>query len=195
VAANSPGAAFFQEAFAKVNEGALAKDAAALKYYAKTLAKLLRADHLDVEVSANQARTQLSTHPPSGVSKAHLKMIIHQLSSLSATSLSAVLRSSIPTSTFAAAYKSISFRDLATIVNGFVVDRRLSVAAGKRLANDLARAQSACRNRSARIAAMKTFVKDLHTYAPSEADFLSFGARPLLANTIPAASCPTAQRA
>jgi hypothetical protein len=190
VAANSPMAAFFQEAFAKVNEGAVALQAVALRSYANTLARLLRADHLDAAVSAKQAKMALSKHPPHGVSKAKLQLIIRQLSSRSSTSISAILRSSLPTATFAAAYKSISFRDLAVIVNGLVVNGNLPVAVGKTLANDLANAQSVCTNPSARIAAVNRFVADLHTYAPSEAKFLGFGAQPLLAHNVPLSSCP-----
>jgi hypothetical protein len=188
-AAKSSLAAFFQGAFGKVNEGALAQQAAALALYGKALAKLMRADHLDVPPSVSEAELELSRHPPHGVSRAQLKMIIRQLSSLAGTKLSAVLGSSIPASTLAAAYQSMSLPDLAAIVNGLVSNGQVRLSAGQKLANDLTVAQSVCTNASARISAMKRFVTDLKTYAPSEAQFLSFGAQPLVAQRIPTASC------
>ena len=196
VTANALVPAFFQEAFAKINEGAMAGDAAALHSQGKTLATILRADHLDVSISPGQAKSWLSKHRPSGVSKAQLKMITGQLSSLSKRKLlSTLLSSSLSAPTFAASYRSISLIDLAAIVNGLAVSHNISTAVGQRLAADLTSVQSVCTNASQRIAGMNRFTADLHTYAKSEAQFLSFGAQPLLASTVPASSCGTATSA
>jgi hypothetical protein len=191
VAAKALVPAFFQEAFAKVNEGAMAGDAAALHSHGKTLSTILRADHLDVAISPGQAKSWLSKHPPKGVSKAQLKTIAGQLSTLSGRKLSTLLSSSLRAPTFAASYKSISLIDLAAIVNGLVVNRNISTAGGQRLAADLTSVQSVCTNASQRVAGMNRFIGDVKTYATSEAKFLSFGSQPLLASTVPASSCGT----
>jgi hypothetical protein len=186
VKANSPSSAFFQEALAKVNEGALASDLAAVQSYGGALAKLLHADHLDFTISARQARSVLSKHPPKGLPSAAQKLFAKQLSSLTGTVSDAALRASFPASSLSSHYKSITLIDLASIVNGLARAGQLSVATGQKLVGDLGNAETACQ----RAAAMQQFVRDAQAGTPSNAAFLKLGAQPLLATPIPA-SCPS----
>jgi hypothetical protein len=188
VKANSPPAAFFQEAFAKVNEGALATDVAAEHFYGQRLVKLLHADHLDRTYTVKRAKADLSRDSRLLPKSAH-DLFVGQLHLIGGTVSSAALGASIPASTFAGEYKLITITDLAAIVNGLVQNRDFSGAVGRRLAADLTSAQNDCSNTSRRIAAVKRFIADARAKALSDARFLSLGATPLLANKIAPSSC------
>jgi hypothetical protein len=188
VKANSPFAAFFQEAFAKVNEGALATDVAAEHFYGQQLVKLLHADHLDRTYTVKRAKADLSRDSKLLPKSVH-DLFVGQLHLIGGTVRTAALGASISASTFSAEYKAITITDLAAIVNGLVSNRDFSVAVGRTLAADLTSAQNNCANSSRRIAAIKRFIAYARAKAQSDAGFLSLGAKPLLASKVPASSC------
>ena len=190
VKANAPASAFFQEAFEKVNAGALAADLVAEQFYGRALAKLLRADRLDVQLSSRQARAEVSSLPSSVISKATRNMLLSQLSSLKGTVSASALGAPLSSSAFASQYQSITLSELASIVNGLAHNGDFSNAVAQTLINDLHAAQNACANPSQRTAAIGQFIADLRANAPSDdAQFLSFGAQPLTRRNVPASSC------
>lgn len=188
VKANDPLSAFFQEAFAKINEGVLANDLAVERADGRALAKLLAA-HGGTAASVRQVKTGLSRLPSSVLSGPDRALLLAQLSPVSGTLGPGSLGTPLPGSAFASAYQSISLRDLASLVNAFVRLGHFSVGAGQTLVTDLAKALTACSNPTQRIAAMNQFVADALAHAGSDGAFLKSGARPLLAATVPAAAC------
>jgi hypothetical protein len=186
---NHPASAFFQAAFAKVNEGVMVADLLGTQRYGQAVANLLIADHLDVHLSSRQAKNELSNLPASVLPKSERKLFLRQLNAISGPVSSTVLGAPLATSAFAAHYRSISLSDLAALVYGLWRNGHYSQAVEQTLTADLVSAQNACSNASQRTAAMQHFVSDVLAQAGSYGSFLKFGAQPLLAAGVPAASC------
>lgn len=203
---NSPPYAFSQEAFGKVNMGALAIDLAAMRAYGRAFARVLRADHLNIKLTARQAKKAESTLLSSMISNQLLdelvagglarhragarKLLMRRLTAISGAVSVSALGAALPSSAFASQYKSITLSGLASIVNSLTGTGDLSSATAQALVSDLASAQNACRNRRHRIAAIRRFVAHARAHASaSEAGFLRFGAQPFTASSVPAGSC------
>jgi hypothetical protein len=205
VQAKSVTGAYFQAAYGKVNIGAWVIDVAAQQFYGRALAQLLQADHLGFTLNAAQVKKTVSSLPASVFSgqlldemvsgglassrKSARKLLLHQLSSVSGRVSSSALGTSLPTSVLANQYQSITLSELATIVLGQQRNGDFSSAAAQTLIGDLTYAQLGCSTASQRIAAMQQFVADAAKQAPPDAGFLKLSAQPLLASTVPAASC------
>jgi hypothetical protein len=205
VQANSPAAGFFQQAYGKVNAGALATDLTAEHLYGQRLATLLRAYHLDIQLSARQVKKTipklysrvitnqvLDTLVANGAAPsrdAARKLLVAHLMSISGPVSSSALGPALPTSAFDSQYRSISLSELAAIVTGLSRTGDISSAAAQTLTADLLNAQSRCRNASKRISAMQQFISDAHAQAATNAGFLKLGAQPLTASNVAASSC------
>jgi hypothetical protein len=188
VQSHSTASAFFQGALAKVDSGILVL---ALYYQAsdgKALADLLTADHLNWSVRARRVRKAFSKLPASGLSASQRQMLKKQLASLKGTFNASVLGTPLPSGSYLASYLSTSLSDLAAIVYGAYRNNHFSAAVEQTLEADLQNAQSVCSNSNQRISAMNKFVSDA-SQAGDYAQFLAFGAKPLLAQTVAASNC------
>jgi hypothetical protein len=141
-------------------------------------------------VTAKKFRKTLAELPSSVLAGSERRLVMRAASSASGTVDASVLGAPAPYSTFLTSYESISLSDLAAIVYGLYRNGHYSSAVEQTLTADLQNAQSACGNPSQRIAAMNQFVSDANGQAGSPyAQFLAFGAQPLLLQNAPASLC------
>lgn len=208
IQAKSVAGAFLQNAVGKIYAGEQAGALTAQQTAGAALAAELRADHLDAAfspaatkqvVSATTSRAVLSnallaTLVSDGVASNPAQaraLLTGALNSVSGTiDLAAMLSGPLPASAFDQHYRSITLRELAAIVRALAAQHALTAAASQTLTADIASAQQACANASQRATAIQKFNADAaaHVYQAA-AQFLEFGAQPLLAATVSASAC------
>jgi hypothetical protein len=204
--ANAPASAFLQEAAGKIYAGGMATRLHTEQVAGRALAKLLTADHLDINIAGRQVRGLGSKI----AGKVITGQLLHQLvvdglapdpagarsvaATLSGVSGSIDIGSAfgapLPTTDFTRHYMSLTMSELTSLVTGLNAQGDLSNAASQTLTQDLVTAQAACGNPTQRVAAIHKFATDASTLASgSTARFLELGAIPLAANRLPSASC------
>jgi hypothetical protein len=204
--ANAAASAFLQEAAGKIYAGALATRLHTQQVAGRALAKLLAADHLDINITGKQVRALGSKIAGKVITNQLLRQLVvdglapdpARARSIVAATLSGVSGSidigsafgPLPATDFTRHYMSMTMSELNSIVAGLNAQGDLSSAASQRLAQDLVTAQAACGNPTQRVAAIHQFVKDSATLASgSTAKYLKLGAIPLEASSLPTASC------
>ena len=150
------------------------------------LAQQLLADHLDLTVSASEARSDLAQHPPAGLSSAQRQLLLGELRSITGTVSPAALTASVPSAAYASQYRSITLTDLASVVNGLVHNRDFSIAVGRTLVADLSNAQHACADARRRTAARSSVHAIGETSCPNRFSASTIGDR---AGTSSSAAC------
>jgi hypothetical protein len=202
VKANNPEYAFLQEAFGKVNAGAVAIDLIVEQRAGKVLAKQLnlrfsarQVKQIEPKIASREVSNQtLNVLISDGLAKnrnAARSLLAAQLESFSGSVTTSALGALLPSSALMRRYKSITMSELDAVVNGLQGDGLVSTATAQALTNDLVNAQDACANRTQRAAAIRQFIADAHARvaSPPAAQFLTLGAQPLTASNLPTSSC------